>query len=697
MPSDQELCSEFGHSLYRKVFESARLRRGLEERWYYDTLQYLGMYDPQTEQRLAQMEGASKLFVNMTRPKTKVLRARLIDILFPTDEANWDIQPTPVPRLARDMAHVSDADPSRYPLAASAVSNAQAELDIAKEAVNSMRRRMADQLIESRYVSVGRQAITQACRLGVGVIKGPIARDDVSRKWVKNGLSWKMETAAQQDMMAPKFRFVDLWDFYPEMDAAHMNSCEHIFELHRMSPSEMRMNANLGVFDKDTVRYLLDEGMEYAPADPGHFIENLKWVRQLENELDETTLKRYLVFEYHGPINFEEYESLCNHFKQANHVKNIKGFTDDPLNVINGRVWFSADQILRFSINPLPSGKLPYSVFRLDPTENTIIGSHGVPRMLRDPQSSLNAAWRMAMESGGLAGVPMFIVDPSRVEPVGSTSYAIAPRKVWKLKQGESMSNSDGIKPIEPVSIQGDLGALVSLVTMSRQFMDDEANLPLVAQGEAGSGAKQTAHGMTLLANAVNVLFRDAARGFDDDITIPNMTSLYEWNMQFSDDEAVKGDMEVKALGSSVLLVNEIVSQNLLMLMSQIGSNPDMAMIIKMEEVVRLWFKTMRLDRYGLIKTAEEIVKAKEELAAQPPPVDPAVEAKREIAGMQIQGQQELAMVERETAILKLSQQEGQSIAKINADLEKVRMEVAGKERNFLAEAALKDRHGTGI
>ena len=685
-------CTHFGHQLYRRVWDSARLRVGLEQRWWENTLQYHGKYDEDTQKKLRETEGASRLFVNMTRPKTRVLRARLIDILFPTDEANWDIEPTPVPRISRAAARQEGAE--KYPLQKQETDQAQQQLATAKERAANMRRLMRDQLIDAKYEEVGRRMITQACRLGAGVLKGPYAVTRQRRKWdsTSNGKAWSVK---KLDDDRPMYQFVNLWDFYPDMDASTIEDCEFCFQLHRMSTSELRKMGQSGMFDQDTVRFLLSQTTDYRQIDPGHFNENLRWVRQLENDLDETGMNRYNIFEYHGQLEYEEFGMLCEEFKKDELFNQFaKGKDNDRLFSIGGVIWFCADQVLRFGINPLESGELPYSVFRLDPTENSLIGSAGIPQMLQDPQSSLNAAWRIAMEAAGLEGVPMYQIDKTRIEPENGV-WEIAPRKIWLAKGG--FGSVEGGPPIIPTAINGTLEQILALAKESRRFMDDEANLPLIAQGDQGSGARQTAHGMTLLANAVNVLFRDSARGFDSEVTIPCMKRLYEWNMLLANDDDVKGDMEIKALGSSVLLVNEIVSQNLLMVLNLSASNPEAFEALRGRDLLKLLFRTMRLDRYNLIMTDEEWSQLQAEKAKQPPPTDPAIDAKLQIAQMQIDSQQQIKMMEVELAKIQLAAKYELSGAQVEAAMKKAELQMQGKERLFTAEVAVKEKHGEGV
>ena len=73
------------------------LRTSVEDRWLADIEQYHGKYDAATLERL-RGKGRSEIFANLTRPKTNTVEAKLFDMLFPTDDKNWDIQPSPVPQ-----------------------------------------------------------------------------------------------------------------------------------------------------------------------------------------------------------------------------------------------------------------------------------------------------------------------------------------------------------------------------------------------------------------------------------------------------------------------------------------------------------------------------------------------------------------------------------------------------------------------
>jgi len=91
-----ERLDALGSSLQQKADEVVNQRRAIEANWLEDIAQYNGKYSDSEVTRL-KSSGGSQLFANITRPKVNAAEARISDILFPTDDRNWDIRPTPVP------------------------------------------------------------------------------------------------------------------------------------------------------------------------------------------------------------------------------------------------------------------------------------------------------------------------------------------------------------------------------------------------------------------------------------------------------------------------------------------------------------------------------------------------------------------------------------------------------------------------
>ncbi len=671
----------YAHDLLGMVQMCARRRQPLEQEWYNDHLQHEGVYDDETRSRLEKNPNLCKLFVNKTRPKTRVLKARLADILFPNKDYNWDIEPTPVPSIEK-MVEQDEPDPQEAPMEHRAYVRARKVRDAAREKAEGMKREMRDQLEECDYEFVGIRVIEQLTKYGVGVCKGPFADWRRKEKWVQdeNG-DWRMKDLPDD---RPAYEFVDLWTWFPDMDATTPENIEYCFELHRMSRTDLQKLAKRDDFDSDAIRRVIRQKPDVADG----IDQFTKYLKIVDDTYEDGQEQRYHVFEYHGPIPYDTFKMLMEAYGN-NEIEDPMENPDDPLETFYGVVWFAGGTILKVGYSPDEAPGIPYSMVRMDPT-NASLWSPGVPRLLRDPQSGINGAMRMIYESAGLTGVPMFEIQRNLVDPADHR-WEIAPRKIWYRKG----SLQDG-EAIRAVPIQGQIRDLVSVVNLANQFMDDETNLPLAAQGDSGSTSRQTAHGMSLLVNAVNIIFKFAAKSFDMEFTVPNLKRLYHWNMMHNPNENIKGDMRCVARGSSVLLVREILAQNLMMLLNLSATNEKLATMIRLPLLIRKLLQALQVEQYDLVLTDEEVKQVETEMAENPTP-DPALEAKLQVAQMQQDTQLQIAEMNMKKEILKLAQQEEMTLEQINAQLERVRIETRAKERLAAAEHAAKERHGTGI
>ena len=667
----REAMNAYASELAKRVIDQAGLRQETESRWYADTRQYYGLYDEETEKRLAERKGSSKVFLNMTRPKTRVMRARITDVLLPQDESNWDIQPTPVPEL--EMAARERPDPQENPVGAEASEGARAEREQIRQRADAMRLEMEDQLDECNYAEVCRRVIDQACKIGLGVAKGPFADWRQKSVWEKVKDQWSLK---QKQDQRPAFEWVDAWNFFPDMAAHSMEDCEYVFELHRMTRTELRQMARKKGFHAGNIRDLLRENPENT-----EFSEYSRYRKAFEGASDSTEEHRYYVLEYHGPIPFDSLQQMSGFFERGDILDAI-GVSDDaePLKSYHGVVWFCQDKILRFGISHLDAEEVPYSIFRIDPTDVGLSG-YGVPALLRDSQTAVNAAWRMVLENGALSGAPIFIVDRSQLQPADG-QWEFTPKKVyWRIAP-----MTEGSPAMELVSIAGNTANLMQIIDAARQFGDDETSLPLIAQGEQGPHVTKTAHGMSLLVNSANMIFRAAARNFDAEFTIPNIRRLYHWNMQFSKKQDIKGDLQVKAKGSSVLLMRELQAQNLLMVINLVSTNPLLTRMFRIPSLARSLVQALQLSKDKIVLTDPELEKLAAEMEPQP--------SEQEI---KIAGQIELAKLHMQAEVLRLAQQSEMSVERIMADLEKVKMKLDSKERLAAAEIAVKQEMGTGF
>lgn len=724
------------HDPASKVYEAARAiisrlssladeqvtaRKPIEERWIKDLRHYHGKYDDREVAEFNEAE-RSTAFVKLTRHKTNGWAARLSDLLFPTDGRNWDTAPTPLPKLvqaakeavAQAQASVEEAnaaaagaeqaaDPAQQAAMlrqaeataqqassyAQAARQTEADMAEAKKRAKAMRDAIDDQLIESNYVTHCRDVIEDACRLGTGILKGPLTANRTRREW----RSGQLPTGQDQWQLAevpdpqPEFVRVDPWHFFPDMSARTILETEFTFERSLPTKKDLRKNALKLGFNKDAVRRLLRDGPGQAPDKDIAYLGQLRSI----TEEGEPVKNRYVQWEYHGPLECEEVCALLRAIGQdelANRYEEEKDPLEEPRVIIH----FCRDEVLKIAEEyPLDSGAPLYSVFNFEKGETSIFG-YGVPNVMWDSQRAINGAWRMMMDNSGLSVGPQIVIDKGAVTPQDG-SYDVKPLKVW-LKTSTAHTSPNN-RPFEVFNIPNNQQQLAGIIELGKMFADEETSLPLIAQGEQGS-ASATLGGMSMLFNSANVVFRRVVKQWDDDLTKPTITRAFDWNMQFNPDDNIKGDMQVNALGSSVLLVREIQSQNLMFIMTNWTQHPVIGNYIKVREGLVKTFDTMMIPSSDLLFSEDEaqdnIRKAQEAAAAaaqnQP---DPA-QLRLQVAEIESNARIQIAQMEQQRALAEIASKEGISIEQVRAKYQIEEMKIGSKERTRAAEIAVEER-----
>lgn len=689
--------------LEREADNRVSKRQQVEKRWLEDLRNLSGEYDAKTLKDLTDAK-KSKLFINQTRTKTNTAEARLSDMLFPTDDKNWGIGPTPVPTLTeaarsateQARALVDQANGAPNPEAGTALAQqaqsfadvaaaARAQMDEAKRRADGMQSEIEDQLTECNYNIQMREVIRDACRLGTGIAKGPVsATDRIRRSWSKAA-----DGTYQLEMIEnprPAYYRVDPWGFFPESDAKNIEDNESTFERHLTTKKGLRALARQPGFDKDAIRSALRT--EPSKALPQYLAQ----MRNIVGDQSPPQDGRYQVWEYRGPLAAEDMRTICDCVggdKMGQYAQQYAGDDVDPLEEISVALWFCQGEILKFGVHHLDSGEAIYSIYNLEKDDSSIWG-YGIPYIMRNSQAAMNGAWRMMMDNGGLSSGPQIEIDQNVIEPADG-DWTLAARKIWLRKQGATPS-SIGIKTHNIESHQGELAAIIAL---AKEFIDDETSMSVLAQGEQGAHTTKTAQGMALLMNAVNVVFRRMVKNFDDDMTVPNIRRLYDWNMQFSEKEGIKGDFDVDARGSSVLLVREIQSQNLMVLLG-FTAHPVLGLMLKAGALLRKTVQSMMIAADEIVKDDDEIKRVIDDMKNQPPQPDPHDETLIQIAHDRNQTTLQVEQLRRDTKMMDLAEQKNMTMEQVAADIHKARLTVDSKERIFAGEAAIEARNPSG-
>lgn len=698
----RSVVDRLGVRLESLAQEQVQQRQHIEERWYKDVRQFNGQYEPGTFTDSEQY--GSRLFVPLTRRLVGLVEARMFDILFPSDERCFVIEPTPVPDMseALDLAEKLPADqPIATPDGAQVMAGALHEsisalTTEAEKRCDAMQREIDDQLAESNWAAHARDVIHDAVLYGTGVIKGPVPMFRTTKRWTRQD---GVHVLTMERKPLPEVSRVDLWNFFPDMSATTGREAEFFFERHFLTRKELSELQDLPDVDLDALRSVLDND---PSAPTGTHRERLRALNGASGVRD----RRYEVWEYHGPIEADEIESLGIE---------VDG---DPLKTHAGIVWFAqGGRVLKAALNPLDTNELPYSVFTWQRDESSLFG-FGLPYEVRDAQESANSAYRATHDNMGLSVMPQFIVDDAAVEPVNG-HWGVEPGKFWRSKR----PGADVRAAFQVIDINPRFAELQQIFGLSKMLIEEVGTLPAFLQGQDNPSAMQSATGASIAWTASNLWVRRAVRNWDDDIITPVITRFFDWNMQYSEKEGIKGDSRVRAQGVAALVELEGQAQRLSGFMqtaSGMGIPPSNQLAL-----LRQFARSFKLDPDKVLPSENELAKMKAAEQQAGPPLTPEqvtmqVEKERMAmderleASRQALRREEMASQERlmdmrmkleiaDTAARTNTTQEV-AMAKFGYDLQRNRETLADKQadRNHAsqmlnAEMALKTQLGSGV
>lgn len=629
VPPEQALDS-LGTTLLAEFARAELERRLTEERWLKDLRQYRGQYDPDVLSLIG--KNRSKAFVRKTRVKVKTVNSRVADLLFPAgSEKNWEIDTTPVPNVSKDQQAVAIAALKEISQQAQQpVTKQQIEqfiLNQAKEASKRMAKVIDDQLVEARYKEVALHTIHSGHLYGTGVMKGPLVERKIRTTFVQQNGSW---IAKSESYVVPFVDYVPLWRFYPDMNATVIDQCRYVYERHQMTKNELIALSERKSFNKTKI-------VDYVKAHPEGEIK----LRYYDNELrligDRTANQAnknntYEVLERWGWLDGDKLADL-----------GVKVPQDRVHETFFSNVWLLPNgEVIKAVLQPINGVTWPYHMYYFDKDETSIFGE-GLATVMRDDQTMLNAAVRMMIDNAAISSGTMLEVNPGLLANVDKMDE-MYPWKIWFRNSKDP--GTPAVKPIELPSRQQELRGMAE---MFENNGDEVTGIPRYMGGDSvASGAAGTASGMSMLMGAANIVIKDLITAWDEGITRTFITALYRWNMQFSKDNSIKGDFDVKARGAASLVAREVRAQQLDMF-SQAVANPMDAPFVKRDKLLRQRAEAHELS--DVVKTEDEVKQEQNSPAAQMQ--QQLAQAQAQLAIQEMQGKAAKAMADANLAAAK--------------------------------------------
>lgn len=612
----------------RREAIDGRVLSGIEEVWREDEDYYAGIDDMNRGEKAikpATSDGRvtfvsnnfkttrSTVFVNITQPYCDMASARASDILLPTDDKPFRIKPTPVPEVVgftESQELMPDGQATVGEASRQFIGEMTAKADKAET-------KIWDWLVESRWHGEMRKCIDQTARIGTSVLKGPFPtkRKTRSAKKLEDGT---MSLVIGEELK-PASKWVNVWNLYPDPSCGdNIHNGRYIFEKDDISARQLRDLKGMGYLDGEIDAVLL-EG-------PGRRnIETQRQERVQENELFE-------IWHYHG-------------FAEPDDMRAAGCSCDDSTGVVPVQVVMVNDRIIKASMSIMDSGEFPYDVMRWSYISGFWAGV-GVARQVRTAQNMVNAASRNLMDNAGISAGPQIIMKDTAVYPADG-EWEITPLKIWRVSGDADVQQAEhAITSIVIPTMQVELQAIIK---MALEFAERSTNMPLIMQGQQGAST-ETVGGMQILnANASTVL-RRVAKMADDDVIEPHVLRYYDWLMLYGDDDSMKGDYTVEALGSTALYERDAQAQ---MMIQMFGMANDPEFRLSKDRLMMEFLKANKISPDKVRLTDAEWKQLQEKMA-QNPPVDPRIAGAKEVAQIKVHGDMQKAQIVNESDMREL-------------------------------------------
>jgi len=554
----------------------------------------------------------SKVFVKITKTKVLASFGQIIEVLFGSGKFPIGVEPTPVPEEMAEYAHLKpqqmqqpngsangngeDKNPYGFPgdgkeipkgatadmLMENLAQNYEAlgldegpapdprsmpQIEPARIAAEKLQKVLHDQLEETDAIKSLRHVFFEMCLLGTGILKGPFTEDKIYHKW-ETDPETNEDTYTAKIKSAPKLEAVSCWDFYSDPNATNMNDSEYVIQRHSFNRQQFADLMKRPLFDADAIRSCLEMGPNYQTRG---FESSLYDRENVENLYK----NRFEVLEYWGLLD-----------KRI--AKEIGFDHDDELDVVSVNAFICGNKVLRCTVNPFTPTRLPYMVCPYEINPYQFFGV-GIPENMDDSQQIMNGHARMAIDNLALSGNLVFDIDETLLVP--GQDMKVFPGKIFRRQSGQPGQAIHGLK------FPSTTNENMMMFDRFRQLADESTGIPSYSHGTTGvQTTTRTAAGMSMLMGAAALSIKTVIKNIDDYLLKPLGKTLFYWNMQFNDDKPeIKGDLEIKARGTSSLMQKEVRSQRLMTFM-QTAANPSLAPFVKWHTILKEVAKSLDID-----------------------------------------------------------------------------------------------------
>jgi hypothetical protein len=543
-----------GMMLQKKWTNWSTTRRRIEERWLEDLRTFSQQNEPGEE--LSKFHG--HIYIGQNRVKCNSAYARIVDLLFATNDEHWSIKPVPV--TSRD-----ESNPANF-----------AAIEADKQVSEAMTVEVEAQMKDLKYDDYIKQALHEGSIIGTGCVKGIIPTTRFDESWQKTvGIdgttTWEL---VKTEYPAPEMGAPSVFNVYPDPYATRKEDMSGVFERHSLNRQQFVDLKNDKRFDSTKIDEILRESSLGNHTALWH-----ESIRRTIAEITDTT------------ANMAEQYDLLEYWGQATGlVLQQAGMSQaDEIGVYWVNVWTCASKTLLCKIMPMKRQVIPYNFFIYEKVPHQFWGVSPA-RTGRSSQLIINGAWRSTLDGMAMASGPMSEVNVSMLRE-GQDPTKLRPWQTFVRDKGDpSYPAVRWFQPEIPVA------ALMNILEAAKTTSDEETSMPAYSYGSDSPGINDnTASGTAMHLNQASLPIKLVVRNVEDGCITPVVQSLVDWNMQWSDKEEIKGNHKVTVNGGSTMIMKEQQVQQKIHFLAM-TANPIDAAFVDRKYLLRETAKDMDID-----------------------------------------------------------------------------------------------------
>ena len=569
--------SDLARLIHHRFLSVKNLRTIQEQKWIASKMQFDGIEYVNTDDSGEK----SGIYLNFTQMKCMSAYSQIMTTMCGPNGYPWSIKPTPEPILI-SLGINDTKEAERNPMIPPDIKRGIIKANIA---CDNMRVRIEDDLIEANWNEKFSRAVLDLVISGTAIIKGPFAAAKKKNKWSQSESSFGI---MQDEDIRADIEVVSPYEFYPDPAAFDISDAMWAIQRHVLNQAQLMQLAKQEDFDSEEI-------MKVVEAHPKGNWSAEPWESRVyslnKNNNQMNHYDRYIAYEHWGWMSPSDLRNAGFPIEDRKDKQPVMAC-----------IWSIGNYCIKISISGLDNPSLPFMVCPYERVLYSIWG-RSLPEKMRDPQEIVNASARAMVDNMGIAAGPQVIYDTSRMVN-GFKFDGLKPWGVWSVKTMEGMNQP----PVQFVQTPSILGELKLLQDNFKLFIQEVTSMPDMTQGFAGTASGQhnrTASGMSMLFNAANSYIKGIIFNIDNFITKPLIRRIYDWNMQYSNNESMKGDFSVSAGGVQELVNTESRLANMQEL-AQIMMDPDYKPFINKPAILKEWIRLHGFNGTEIVNSDEE-------------------------------------------------------------------------------------------